>query len=530
MRERMRGAFQKVFRAAAVGVLSALARVLFGARVCTDSGAIDDNALFLCAHESIWDFAFLIYALRPRRVRFVATSIEFEKSRFSAWLLTSLGVIQKKQGATDISCVRQMVRAAKEGDVVAVYPAGMTSCDGRPAWKMQPGTGKLARLMGASVYVATPCGSFLSHPRYAHAIHRGRVDVHIQRLFTAEEARKTPPEEIQAAVEKALAFDEWQWQAKEHVRFHAMNRARGVTRVLYMCPHCGMYGGMREQTNAVSCAICGMRAEVDEYGFFRATRNTCTRRMDKWVNMELDKLRQELAAENFALYAPVTLKRPRVKAPGYETVDEGELRLTKTELCFASKTQTLSWTFADFQYLVMNDVDFLHINAVNGAYRFVFADPRPIMRWFFAHRMLVDGQPASGADATAAEGESVPEESVAVKILAKSASRATGSAASEPITVSESVSEESVTVKISAAPASQAAGSAASEPITVREGVSEESAAMEILAKSDSRATGSAASEPAAEGESVPEESVAVEILAKSASRTTDGAKEEPTA
>ena len=41
----------------------------------------------------------------------------------------------------------------------------------------------------------------------------------------------------------------------------------------------------------------------------------------------------------------------------------------------------------------MNDVDFLHINAVNGAYRFVFADPRPIMRWFFAHRMLVGGQP-----------------------------------------------------------------------------------------------------------------------------------------
>lgn len=393
MRERLRGAFQRAFRAFAVGVISLLARALFGARVCADGGAIDDNALFLCAHESVWDFAFLIYALRPRRVRFVATSIEFEKSRFTAWLLTSLGVIQKKQGATDISCVRQMVRAAREGDVVAVYPAGMTSCDGRPAWKMQPGTGKLARLMGASVYAATPRGAFLSHPRYAHTLHRGRVDVYIQRLFTAEEARKTPPEAIQAAAERALAFDEWRWQAKERVRFHALNRARGVTRALYMCPHCGMYGGMRELSNAVTCDVCGMRAEIDEYGFFRATRNTCTRRMDKWVDMELDKLRQELAADDFALYAPVTLKRPRAKAPGYETADEGELRLTKTELRFSSKTQTLSWTFADFQYLVMNDVDFLHINAVNGAYRFVFADPRPIMRWFFAHRMLVGGQP-----------------------------------------------------------------------------------------------------------------------------------------
>lgn len=399
MKERMRHAFQGALRAFAAAVLSALARVRFGARTCADNDEIDDNALFLCAHESILDFSFLLYALRPRRVRFVATSIQFEKNRFIAWLLTSLGVIQKKQGAMDASCVRQMVRAAKEGDVVAVYPAGMTSCDGRPAWKMQPGTEKLARLMGASIYAVTPCGSFLTHPRYAHAIRRGRVDVRIRRLFTAEEVRKTPPEEIQAAVERALAFDEWQWQVRERVRFHAINRAKGVTRVLYMCPHCGMYGGMREQTNAVTCDICGMRAEVDEYGFFRATKNTCTHRMDKWVDMELDKLRQELAADDFALYAPVTLKRPRAKAPGYEAVDEGELRLTKTELRFTSRTQTLSWTFADFQYLIMNDVDFLHINAVNGAYRFVFADPRPIMRWFFAHRMLVGGQPDSGADA-----------------------------------------------------------------------------------------------------------------------------------
>ena len=509
MRERLKGAFQRAFRAFAVGVISLLARVLFGVRVRADGGAIDDNALFLCAHESVWDFAFLIYALRPRRVRFVATSIEFEKSRFIAWLLTSLGVIQKKQGATDISCVRQMVRAAKEGDVVAVYPAGMTSCDGRPAWKMQPGTGKLARLMGASVYVVTPCGSFLSHPRYAHTLHRGRVDVHIQRLFTAEEARKTPPEEIQAAVERALAFDEWKWQARERVHFHAINRAKGVTRVLYMCPHCGMYGGMREQTNAVACEICGMRAEVDEYGFFRATKNTCTRRMDKWVDMELDKLRQEIEADDFALYAPVTLKRPRAKAPGYEAVDEGELTLTRTELRFASKTQTLTWTFADFQYLVMNDVDFIHINAVNGAYRFVFADPRPIMRWFFAHRMLVGGQPEPDGEARIAvtlpaEREAVPAaqtsdgESVTTARVAADAS-----AEQETVPVAQTSDGESVpTARVAAdAPAER-------ETVSVAQTSDSESVPTARVAADASASREAVSVAQTSDDEIVPEESV----------------------
>lgn len=391
MKETLVRLFESAFRAFAVRVISLLARVKFNAVKTLEDGAMDEKAVVLCAHASLWDFCYIIYALSPRRVRFVATSIEFEKNRAYAWMLRALGVIPKKQGAADAACVRTMVKACQAGDAVAVFPHGMTSHDGRPAWHVQPGTGKLLRLMDASVYAATADGAFLSHSRYASVCHRGKVEVRVKRLFTAEEIRNMSAEEAQQKIEAALNYNDWTWQEKSRVRFFRRAPVKGVTKTLYMCPDCGMIGGMEEIPPRIRCKICGMTAERDEFGFFHAVSGACPARMDEWADMEIEKLKEETEKSDFMLCAPVTLKRPTGRGAGYADADEGELTMTRTELKFRGKTQTLSWSFNDFQYFVMNDVDFLHIYAVNGAYRFVFADPRLITRWFFAHRLLVNG-------------------------------------------------------------------------------------------------------------------------------------------
>ena len=391
MKEKLCRLFESAFRAFAVWVISAFARVRFNARKTLEGGVPDEKAVILCSHASMWDFCYLIYALSPRKIRIVATSIEFEKNRLYAWLLRTLGVIPKMQGASDAACVRAMMRACQAGEAVAVFPHGMTSHDGRPAWHVQPGTGKLMRLMGASVYALTADGSFLTHSRYTPLCRRGRVEVRVKRLFTAEEIRALPAEEAQAAIEKALDFNDWTWQERARVPFFRRAPVRSVTKTLYMCPDCGMIGGMEEVPPRVRCRICGMTAERDVYGFFHAVSGACPARMDEWADMEIQKLKEETASDDFMLCAPVTLKRPTGRGAGYERADEGELTLTRTRLQFRGKARTLAWSLDDFQYFVMNDVDFLHIYAVNGAYRFVFADPRLITRWFFAHRLLVNG-------------------------------------------------------------------------------------------------------------------------------------------
>ena len=393
VKEKLSLAGKKAFRAFAVSFLSFLARVKFRASGHIEGGEIDEKAIVFCNHSTIWDFSFLLNTLKPRRVRFVATSIEFEKGRLYAWVLRTLGVIPKTQGAADAACVRSVMRACQSGEIVAIYPAGMTSHDGRPAWRVQPGTGKLARMTGASVYVALENGAFMSHPRYAFQTLRGRVEVSVRRLATAEEAKAMTAEELQTKIEQALYYNDWDWQAIHRVPYTPRSSVKGVTKTLYMCPDCKTIGGMEETNGGVRCRICQMSAARDEFGFFHAAQGFCPSRMDEWVDLELKRLKEEVSKPDFFLCAPVTLLRPTGKGVGYAAADEGELTLNADCLIFKGKIQNFSWTFQDFQYFVMNDVNFLHIYAVNGAFRFVFADPRLITRWFFAHRMLAGGEP-----------------------------------------------------------------------------------------------------------------------------------------
>lgn len=385
MGEGLSRALKRAFRAFATFVLSAIARVKFNARVTGDSDELRDTAVILCNHTSVWDFAYLLLAAGKKRVRFVATSIEFEKNRLYAWTLGALGAIKKKQGAPDAACVRNMVLAARAGDIVALYPAGMTSFDGRPAWRAQPGTGKLVKLMGVSVYAALVNGGFLSHPRYARASYRGRVDVRLKRLYTPEELKGVTAEQAQNTIERALEFNDWDWLKRENARFPKGDRVKGLNKLIYMCPKCAAEGEMTELKRGLKCAACNMTARLDTRGYLRF--DSVEKRVDECVDAQLSALKAEMSGAEFCLRARVKLTRP--SASGYAPTDEGELRLSRAGLAFKGAGE-LKWTFSEFQYFMLNDVDYLHIYALNGAYRFVFFDPRLIYKWFFAHRLMAN--------------------------------------------------------------------------------------------------------------------------------------------
>lgn len=389
MKVRMGAIFARIFRAVVFFLFYAFGRIGFGARRTKDSEPIEGNAVLLLSHASMFDFAHLASAIFPKRVRFVVRSFEFNRNALYSWVLRTLGFIPKKQGTTDVACVREIVRACRAGEIVALYPAGMTSFDGRPGWKPQSGTGTLVKMLSANVYVGMTVGSFLSYPRYVNKLRRGRVDVTVKRLFTAEEARAMSTDALQQAIERALSFNEWDWMEKEKPHFSGAKSVRGLRRLFYRCPVCGEEGSMQENGKKLKCASCGMELWRDKYGFLQSDSDACPKRMDEWVDLQNEALKKEIADDQFALTANVTLKEAVDEGKSYRVLDTGVLTLNKSGLTFAGAKENKHWTEKDFQYFILNDVDFLHIFAPDNAYRFVFEDTRMIYKWFFAHRIMM---------------------------------------------------------------------------------------------------------------------------------------------
>jgi len=115
-------------------------------------------------HSSMLDWLFVArFVARP--VRFVL-SREFFDQRGVTWAYRSLGVIPIRDGAIELSAVRQLLTTLKRGEIVGVFPEGRITRDGALA-PGEPGIIAMAARAGVPIVPAGVRGAFEAFPRDA---------------------------------------------------------------------------------------------------------------------------------------------------------------------------------------------------------------------------------------------------------------------------------------------------------------------------------------------------------------------------
>ena len=387
MKDKMMNGIKKCVKAFIFFLFRLISRVGLNAHVYFEGEKPTGNAIFFGNHTHMFDFMHLSLALKPYKPHFVVRAREFNRNRFYTWFLPILGLIPKLQGAMDLVAVRTIVNTCKKGEPVVVYPEAMTSYDGRRAWTALSGTGMLARMVGVDVYVAIVSGGFMTMPRFG-GFNRGRVDITIKRLFTADEAKKTSPDAIQKAINDALNFNDWDWQEKTKKRFIGIKNMKKLEKYLYLCPNCGKTHTLSVQKKALVCSSCGLKVTRDAYGFFKAENGVCPGRLDEWTDLMLEKIRKDIKNDTFELSSDVELHEKQTSEKLYTPVCKGKLRFNKAGLFFEGESEKRTWSMDSFQFFVLNDMTFIEINTPSQCFRFYFDDARTMYRWFFTHREI----------------------------------------------------------------------------------------------------------------------------------------------
>jgi 1-acyl-sn-glycerol-3-phosphate acyltransferase len=215
----------------------------------------------LGAHEGMMDALFMAASVRNRRLNFVTTE-RFFRARGLGVLFRALQVIPRIQFHPDPRSIHSMLRVAKQGGAIGLFPAGQTSMCGVPG-VMPPSIARLLKKLNATVFTLTASGSFFTKSRFRHGMFlRGRVEARVAPLFTPEALAAASEEAVYAAVCAALSYNAFAWQAKSHVRWRGPDRARGYESVLTHCPACGAAYHMRSHGHRIFCADCGNGAVV----------------------------------------------------------------------------------------------------------------------------------------------------------------------------------------------------------------------------------------------------------------------------
>ncbi len=271
---------------------------------------------------------------------FVASEHLTRKGFVTKLLNYFLQPIYHQKGRAGAHTVKAILKTLRSGTSVCLFPEGNRSFNGTTC-AIPPATGKMARRSGVKLVTYKFEGHYLTQPRWATTLRRGRLTGKIAHIYTPEELQAMTDEEVNAAIIRDLSEDAYETQNREMVPFKGKRLALGMESTIFACPACGAIGTLRSSNTSLFCS-CGYHADYDVYGYLtdqNGVRSTIT---------ELDRRQQALLDEKLAAAGEEPLFSDSVLL---QTIDDnhaivqetqGQLTAYADHLCLCGETVPFS--------------------------------------------------------------------------------------------------------------------------------------------------------------------------------------------
>lgn len=371
-----------------VRVLNKLVNTHF--TVKTDPRKEEGSIVYIANHASRADYLFTAPVCYPKRLNYVVGYNEFFRFPVNL-LLRWMQVIPKKNFTPDPYTIRQILNIIRQGGNICIMPEGMSSITGM-AQPVMPGSGKLLKKLGVPVYYSKISGAYLTYTKHCLDERKGRIDVVVDRMFTAEDLKKLTPNEIEDTMNRLLAHDDYIWNKREQVRFNGKDEmAKQLDTLLYMCPKCGAMYEMETHGNRMKCRACENEIEMDACYNIRPVGNSvCPDLVTDWTILEREQAARDVRKADFSYSGHVKVGvLPEYKSLTGDTTSlirgEGELMLDAAGLHFDGVLEESPFHF-DIKpgqlptYGMCTDISRIY-TFVDGRFIEFYPENRDVLRW-----------------------------------------------------------------------------------------------------------------------------------------------------
>lgn len=282
-----------------------------------------EPCLILMNHSCFLDMKIASACLFPRPYHIVSTSDGFIGLNL---VMRAIGCIPTTKFVTDVTLVRDLIHAVKKRrESVLMYPEASYSFDGT-ATTLPESLGSLVKMLGVPVVMIRTYGAFTRTPLYNNLRARKvKVTADMEYLISAEDTKTKTAEELMEVIGDRFSFDNFAWQRDNGIVIDHPERADGLSRVLYKCPHCLSEVGMHAEGITLTCTSCGKSYILREDGQMEACEGeTEFPHIPDWYAWERACVREELGNGTYSLDVPVEI-RMQVDTRAVYRVGEGRL-------------------------------------------------------------------------------------------------------------------------------------------------------------------------------------------------------------
>lgn len=283
---------------------------------------IDGPVLLIPNHVNAWDPLLVAMSLKDKQVYYVASEHIFRWGFVARLLERMVAPIARRKASLGTDTVKACLRHLRAGHSICLFAEGEQCWDGL-SQQIFPATGKLVKTSGATLVTYRIEGGYLSKPRWAKTLRRGRVHVGPVNVYPPELLKTMSAQEINEAINRDIYEDAWRRQREEPVRFRGRRLAEGLERALYLCPGCGKIGTLQTKGDRVFCS-CGFETHYTETGFFEPAAPFET--VADWETWQKEKLRARDFPHGTLLFSDPDIRLTRVAAEhSEELIGTGEL-------------------------------------------------------------------------------------------------------------------------------------------------------------------------------------------------------------
>ena len=282
-----------LYRLAAI-IIRFLLKVLLGFKLNIDEtvqGWKKEKRAFviLCAHPSELDATVLLSAAFPNKARFVTGAQQLYKG-LQGKILRLLKIIPKRQFMADITAVKEMMKAVKEGYILGMMPEGRLSLDGTDN-PIDISTAKLIKKLGVPVAFLIPRGTFWVKPSYYWStLILGKISADMFCLFTEEDLKNLSSEDILAKLNEACTYNESEALRGSGKTYGRKNKPymEKVSNLFYRCPSCGEFYTVSDNGRKIHCSSCGLDMNITHEMFFECEDKSLPDNVAAWNKNQLD--------------------------------------------------------------------------------------------------------------------------------------------------------------------------------------------------------------------------------------------------
>ena len=259
-----------------------------------------EPCLILMNHTSFIDLKTAEYSLYPRPLNIVTTFDGFVGLK---WLMKQIGCFPTRKFTPERQVIKDMKYCFETLKTsVLMFPEASYSIDGT-ATTLPASVGKGLKYLGVPIVTLISSGAYSRQPLFNNLRRRKvQVSAKMEYLLSPEELKTLSVEEINERVKKAFDFDAYKWQRENGIRITEPDRAEGLDRILYKCPHCLAEGKTVGKGDTLACEACGKEYLLTETGAMQAKNGeTEIDHIPAWYAWERNCVKEDILAGRYEL-------------------------------------------------------------------------------------------------------------------------------------------------------------------------------------------------------------------------------------